>query len=69
MFIDDENQHIIEYEMESNEFIYDELMNLDTFAVKHYKNSTYRGEIVDRIREGLGVIVYNNGRVYEGSWG
>lgn len=54
--------------MESNEFDYEELKESEAFAIKHYKNSIYRGEIVERIREGMGVITYSNGRVYEGSW-
>jgi len=39
------------------------------FNIKQYKDSIYRGEInKKRKREGLGVIVYDSGRIYEGSW-
>lgn len=54
--------------MLSSEFIYDELLGSDKFAVKQYRDSLYRGELIDRVREGKGVIVYNSGRVYEGEW-
>jgi hypothetical protein len=52
--------------MESSEFLFEELLQSEHFAIKHYKDSIYRGEVVERKREGKGVILYNNGRVYEG---
>jgi len=38
--------------------------------VKSYKDSYYIGELDSEtsMREGLGICVYNNQRVYEGSW-
>jgi hypothetical protein len=54
--------------MESNEFDYDEVKEMATFGIKQYKDSVYKGELVDRKRHGLGVISYHSGRVYEGSW-
>lgn len=53
--------------MESNLFIYDEILELENFAIKKYKDSIYKGMISkDRKREGFGVIVYKNNRVFEG---
>ena len=54
--------------MESNEFDYDQIKVLETFGIKQYKDAVYKGELKDRKREGKGVIIYNNGRVYEGDW-
>lgn len=54
--------------MHSTVFSYDDLKSSDTFRIKHYKDSLYRGELNERKREGRGVIVYENGRFYEGYW-
>lgn len=54
--------------MESNEFNYEELRESENFAIKHYKDSIYKGELIERKRNGQGVILYHNGRVYEGEW-
>ena len=45
-----------------------ELKSSTQFAIKSYKDSVYRGEIVDSMRSGKGVITYNSSRVYEGEW-
>jgi len=45
---------------------WDELTASKTFAVKSYKDSVYRGEIVESMRHGRGVITYNSSRLYEG---
>jgi hypothetical protein len=45
-----------------------ELKSCKQFAIKSYKDSVYRGEIVDSMRSGKGVITYNSSRVYEGEW-
>ena len=37
--------------------------------IKRYKDSLYRGELIDGSRHGLGICVYEIGRVYEGEWG
>jgi len=46
--------------MISNEFDYEELRNDDTFGIKQYKDSIYRGLLDEstRKREGWGVVVY-----------
>lgn len=54
--------------MKSDEFIYEEVKESELFAVKHYKDSIFKGEIVERKRHGRGVIIYHNGRLYEGEW-
>ena len=57
--------------MISTEFDYEELRaNSAKFTIKQYKDSIYRGEIHTKTlkRHGKGVIVYDTGRIYEGSW-
>ena len=54
--------------MLSNEFDYEELKLRETFGIKQYRDSIYRGELNSRKRHGKGIIVYFNGRVYEGDW-
>ena len=34
--------------------------------LKKYKEALYYGEIVNGKRHGIGIILYNNSRVYEG---
>ena len=41
--------------MESTEFDYEELRLSENFAIKHYRDSVYRGEIINRKRNGRGV--------------
>ena len=62
---------IEEYKMISAEFDYHHLLKDDSFSVKQYKDSIYRGQIDitgTMKRHGKGVLVYNSGRVYEGTW-
>ena len=57
--------------MISNEFDYEKVVLLDTFGIKQYRDSIYRGELDPNTkkRQGLGVLMYNEkGRVYEGEW-
>ncbi|TNV84245.1 hypothetical protein FGO68_gene59 [Halteria grandinella] len=64
-------QSDLDYQMLSNEFDYHELLDhAETFGVKRFKDAIYRGEIEPESnkRHGKGVIVYKNGRVYEGEW-
>ena len=65
-----ESETIELYEMISKEFDYDLLRKESpNFSIKQYKDSLYRGEInTNKKREGCGVVVYENGRIYEGSW-
>ena len=56
--------------MLSDIFDYKELMDLPNFGIKKYKSATYKGCIHQNTqqRDGFGVQIYDNGRVYEGEW-
>ena len=56
--------------MLSSEFDYNAVIDSDNFAIKHFKDAVYKGEIEadTNKRHGKGVIIYKNGRVYEGDW-
>lgn len=41
---------------------------MENFGIKRYKDSLYKGQLDERKRQGLGVLVYGSGRVYEGEW-
>lgn len=56
------------YEMESQVFDYESLKESPSFGIKRYKDSIYRGELVNGKRSGLGVIQYRTARIYEGQW-
>ena len=36
--------------------------------IKKYKNCFYFGVYKDNCRDDIGVLVFNNGRIYEGNW-
>ena len=58
-----------DYQMVSDLFNFSELQNQPNFGIKRYKKAVYRGQISDNHhREGLGVQVNENGRIYEGEW-
>ena len=65
-----ESETIELYEMISDEYDYNALRReSEFFNIKQYKDSIFRGEInKKRKRHGHGVIVYDTGRIYEGSW-
>lgn len=65
-----ESDSIEKYDMISNEFDYETIRLSDTFGIKQYRDCLYRGQLdeVTRQREGCGVLVYKNGRIYEGLW-
>ncbi len=55
--------------MISNLFTYEEVQEKPDFMIIKFKDATYRGQIKDKdLREGLGVMEYENQRVYEGGW-
>ena len=55
--------------MISRLFDYDELKKQANFQIIKFKDATYRGLIVNTDkRDCLGVMVYDNGRIYEGAW-
>ena len=54
--------------MESNLFDYDEVLASESFGIKMFKDSCYRGELVKNKRAGRGVMVYRKARLFEGWW-
>ena len=36
--------------------------------LKKYKEAVYYGDITDGKRHGQGILLYENGRIYEGNW-
>ena len=57
------------YRMVTDLFSFEELKVRPNFAIKRYKESLYRGELVEGgMRQGQGICVYEIGRVYEGHW-
>lgn len=54
--------------MESNQFDYEAVVSHSNFGVKFYNNAVFKGVLINNSRNGSGVMVYNNGRVYEGEW-
>lgn len=65
-----ESDTIERYEMLSEEFDYEQVRNNENFVIKRYKDSLYRGEAnpETKKRSGRGVMVYDSGRIYEGTW-
>jgi len=56
-----------EYQPHSNIDI-ENLKSSSALKLKKFKESAYYGEIVNGKRHGLGIMIYNNDRIYEGSW-
>lgn len=56
--------------MKSDVFDFLELRKINNFGIKNYKDSHYMGQISkdSNLREGMGVCVYENKRIYEGFW-
>jgi hypothetical protein len=45
------------------------LLENPNFTIINFKDAVYRGIIVEgNRREGVGVMIYESGRVYEGEW-
>ena len=63
-----EEQKYMIYQMVTDLFDFEELKKCEHFAIKRYKESLYRGEVVDGLRQGQGICIYEIGRVYEGEW-
>ena len=40
------------------------------FSVKKFNDAIFMGELIEKsgLREGTGIMVYKNGRIYEGKW-
>lgn len=45
-----------------------QLKTSQNLKLKKYREAAYYGEIVNGRRHGMGVMIYNNDRVYEGHW-
>jgi len=56
--------------MQSDIFDFKEIMQRDDFGVKRYKYGAYKGQIHEQTgkRDGYGVFINNDGRVFEGYW-
>lgn len=55
--------------MNSTLFDYEELKLKPDFLILKFKDALYRGQIKNSDqREGLGVMIYESGRIYEGGW-
>ena len=57
---DEEQKKYLDYEPLRPDLLdWDQLKLSANFAVKNYKDSVYRGEIVDSKRNGKGIITYS----------
>lgn len=64
-----ENQSVAEeHAMESGTFDFEEIKQRDTFGIKMFKDSCYKGELLNNKRNGAGVMIYRKCRLYEGYW-
>ncbi len=62
-------QETQQYEVQSKLFVFADLKDNPSFNVKRHKNTLYLGLLnQNQQREGLGVLLYRNGRTYEGEW-
>lgn len=53
--------------MISNIFNYDELKKQKNFHIIKFKDAIYRGLIINTDkRDGSGIMIYDNGRIFEG---
>ena len=56
------------YVMISQLFDFDAVSKADQYGVKRYKTALYKGTLEGKKRQGLGVLIYASGGVYEGEW-
>ena len=46
-----------------------ELREMPMFQVKKFSDAVFVGQVNEKdLRDGLGVMIYKNGRIYEGNW-
>lgn len=55
-----------DYQMESSVFDFQPVKMSENFGLKQYKDSCYKGELLNGKRHGLGVCIYKTARLYEG---
>lgn len=67
---DEEEEKFLSYKPKKPEYLdWDQIKLSPHFALKQYKESFYMGLLdVFKKRSGHGVITYNSGRFFEGSW-
>jgi hypothetical protein len=64
----DDISEFLDYEPVSDLIDFAKVKASESFTIKKYKESVFRGEMLELKRHGLGVITYKNTRVYEGQW-
>ena len=65
----EDEQEKDDYEMISGLFQFNVTRDTDpNYGIKRYRNSLYKGALAKKKRHGLGVLMYANGRTYEGEW-
>lgn len=55
-----------EHDMESQVFEWNSVVQSENFGIKQYKDSVFKGELINGKRHGLGVCIYRTARLYEG---
>ncbi|CAD8121411.1 unnamed protein product [Paramecium sonneborni] len=56
------------YKPYNKKFKYERLLKFENCRLKIYKDSYYFGQLINGKKNGLGVILSNNGRIYEGQF-
>jgi hypothetical protein len=57
-----------EYATESQEIDVEQLKKGTNLKKKRYIDAIFYGEVIERKRQGKGIMKYKSGRVYEGDW-
>ena len=60
--------YLQQYQPIALDFDLSSLRTSTALRTKKYKTSTYYGELRSNAKEGLGVMLYQDGKVYEGQW-
>ncbi|CAI2384351.1 unnamed protein product [Moneuplotes crassus] len=65
-----ENSSGQEYKPLSDLIVYQDLAKHKNFTLKKYEDAIYRGMVDPKtqLRQGIGIMEYSTGRVYEGAW-
>mmetsp|Transcript_10870 Transcript_10870/g.11003 ORF Transcript_10870/g.11003 Transcript_10870/m.11003 type:complete len:98 (-) Transcript_10870:62-355(-) len=55
--------------MVSQLFTYEDLKQQNNFQIIRYEDAVFRGQMIEEEkREGVGIMIYDSGRIYEGGW-